>query len=513
MQNMLDYFNQKPLLSDRKISKLLSDRIKHLVRSHQWNLQELLDISESSISEVTLALAFNLSYKGQKMPAVLLIRGGCPYTFYNDSIIFLFADEYVYASKPVDVRTLWSMDMIWDTSVYKHLVSYAADHPRIGLEPYLDRYIEADNFYNDYTPLQRNFLIPMLAGYHKGLELLTKAGLYHLAKYMFICEQRPEQPEKTALLKVSPDSYDNLSDWLGVSHKVLVKLDRMVKEYTLQKPSFPFAWWDVLEWYPAHRIPLTNMEFFARLSDIQRYNPAYLNLEKYTPQMLRFMMENHLIHHRPAGCIYRIRRRIPGVSKMKDIQILTILRYLTILPQTLAGTYFAYLEYCGHCIPSVKEYPGGLQPKNLSAAYDEAEALYNNPYTFAKYRNRFSEQVSKPGYRFWETGKDDLEIGTDYCVRIPEAPASLVTESNHLGHCVKDYCKDVALGHTYILFLRRTGCPDRPFVTMEVTKSRKLIQAKASQNTHAPVDAQYYIRRWARKKGLIIDTYDLSETA
>ena len=514
MQNMLDYLNCNPLMDSKKANKLLSDKIKHLLRSQQWDLNSLLAFLESGApGDHTLALAFSLTYHGSQMLAVLLIQPG-PAGVYDQhkSLVFLFSDHYVHASKPVDIETIWRMDIIWDGSVYRHLDRYAKDHPKAGLQPYLTRYLDADNFYKDCSPLQRNILIPLLAQHHKGLELLTKAGLYRLAKHMLLCEQCQTVSGTDSLFHINPDTYNNLQDWLGVSHKVLTGLDRMLAGCQ-SGSNFSRGWWHILIWNPGNHRPLTNMEFFARLSDIQHYNPAYLNLEKYTPQILRFLMDNHLIHHAPANNSYTIRRRIPGLCSMQDAQILRILRYLTTLSCKQADLYTDYLYYCGRCRLEVKEYPRGLQPSDLTAAYIEAADLYQLLCDHVPYTRSFISQVNQPDYRFLETGKDDLAIGSDYCVRVPQSPGALVFESNHLGHCVKDYCEEVANGVTYILFLRRASCPDKPFVTMEVTKSNILIQVKARENYHAPKDAQLYVRRWAARKGLAISTYDLAETA
>ena len=116
-------------------------------------------------------------------------------------------------------------------------------------------------------------------------------------------------------------------------------------------------------------------------------------------------------------------------------------------------------------------------------------------------------------YQFLKSDKTEDDFVKDYCVIVPEKVEDLVKESVSLGHCVKDYCKDVANGCTYILFLRRADKPDKPFVTMEITRGYRLVQVKARGNEHATLEVQKYVRRWAERKGLIIDTNDLSETA
>ncbi|MCC8044808.1 MAG: PcfJ domain-containing protein [Clostridiales bacterium] len=124
-----------------------------------------------------------------------------------------------------------------------------------------------------------------------------------------------------------------------------------------------------------------------------------------------------------------------------------------------------------------------------------------------------------------EDCKDNSEEKTEevYEVLTPSSMWDLVKESEKLHHCVRIYTDAVKEGRTYILFLRRREDRDKPFATMEVvppkTASRRndglvkptLIQLKAVNNTKAPADAQQFVCRWAREKGVRIDTRDMDE--
>lgn len=524
--DIMKYLHFETRISERRITRCLMKYVRHRVFTNQLDMRELTSRQSDMDNRYPRVKLFHFYDKGKKMLAVLLLysRYGLGENCLPSGVMYLFSDDYVYASKPVPVTWLWNMDIRWDESVYSMLCEYDAEHPRAGLKPYLERYRQMHDNHASYEPLQMNFIIPLLTQYHKGLELLVKAELFHLAKYLIICDQSDgkgsgkksggsEAGKIPSLLNVDPDSYSNLKEWMGVSQRVLVKLNQMLET---SKPYYSLGskgWWYVTGCSVKTRTSLTDREFFARLADIQNYNSEYLNLEQFTPSIMWFFMENHITHHRPVNIPYRVRRRITGIAVMKDAQVMNILRFLGTLDNVDAKDYLTYLYYCGKCKLEVKEYPFGLRPHEIFKAAAEAKRMYEDLYGSVKEERAFRIKTNRPEYRFFETNSDDISIGTDYCVRVPENTDAMFRESYHLGHCVKTYCEDVARGNTYILFLRRAECPDIPFVTMEVTKNYILNQVKARGNEHASLSAQRYVRRWAEQKGIWIDTEDLSETA
>ena len=515
--DIMKYLSFGIWVSERELTKRLMYEMKYLIRTHQWNIDDIWEPWRQSPHRedgYTKSKTFFIHYKGKEMLVVILYANDQWYSpgyGFSPYAACVFSDDYVYTSRPVSFEKLWSMNLLWDNEIFNHISRYHAKHPQAGLAVYLDRYKQRSASSCSFEPVQMNFLLPLFAQYHKGLELLVKSELYHLAKTMFLCDSGEE-----SLLTKDPGTYRNLKEWLGVSHNILKKLDQMlenVSDHGLFQMQFRGKGW----WYVTGRSrkalrPLTNQEFFARLSDIADYNSEYFNLSAFTPFVLQFFMENHLIHHKPVRYKYQMHRYISGVARMKDLQILKVIRYITELPGKEVRDYMKYLNYCGKCKSlDVKEYPFGLKPKDTFHAAAKALDMYEDFYGTELSRN-FRSRVKAADYQFLKSDKDNDEK-EDYCVSVPQKAKDLVLESNSLGHCVKDYCEEVANGGTYILFLRRADNPDKPFVTMEVSKRYELVQVKARGNAHAALAAQNYVRKWARQKKITIDTNDLSESA
>lgn len=506
-------------LSERKLTERLMDEVRYLIRTHQWNTYQTLEewqkdpFLEQDYAEVK---TFLMRYKGQEMLAVVLFLDNPWYVpAYGPASLAccVFADDYVYTSQFLSFQRIWNMKLQWNEEIFENLSRHDVMCPQAGLSAYLERYKQMREGSGSFEPLQMNFLLPLFAQHHKGLELLVKAELYYLAGTMFRCDSGDD-----ALLMMDPEAYSNLREWLGVSQNVLRKLDQMLKDDYGQGDRFrtQFAgkgWWRITGRSRNTYKPLTNQEFFARLADIADYNSEYLNLPVFTQSVLQFYMENHLIHHRPKHGNYQISRHISGVARMTDQQVLRVIRYIAELPGQEARDYMCYLDYCGKCKGlTAKDYPFGLRPRNVLRAAANALDMYEGLYG-TNLSRRFHYRTKSASYQFLKSDKNEAGSSDNYCVSVPGEAEDLLRESDSLGHCVRDYCEAVANGSTYILFLRRADKPDKPYVTMEVTKRYRLVQVKARENEPAPLEAQQYVRRWAERKDLIIDTDDLYETA
>ncbi|MGN8963498.1 PcfJ domain-containing protein [Bariatricus sp. HCP28S3_D3] len=513
---IMEYLSFGTRLSARKLTERLMGEVRYLIRTHQWYFYQTMEEVQQAPylgRDYAEVKTFFMRYKGQEMLVVILCFHNQWYVTdygFNSFICCVFADDYVYTSQVLSFQKLWNLNLQWDEEIFENLSRYDAMHPQTGLAAYLGRYKQMKNSSVCFDPIQMNFLIPLFAQHHKGLELLVQAELYHLAGAMFRCDSG-ENP----VLAKDQGTYSNLKEWLGVSHNVLKKLDQMLKDDNgrddqLRTRFAGKGWWRITGRSRNTYRPLTNQEFFARLADIADYNSEYLNLLAFTPSVLQFYMENHLIHHKPKHGDYQISRHISGVARMTDQQVLMLIRYITELPGPEARDYMRYLDYCGKCKGlTVRDYPFGLRPRDTCHAAAKTLDMYEYLYG-TELSKRFRYRIRAAAYQLLKSDKDGCVVVDDYCVSIPEEAEDLVRESDRLGHCVQDYCEAVANGSTYILFLRRA---DKPYVTMEVTKRYRLVQVKARENEPATLEAQQYVRRWAEQKGLIIDTDDLYETA
>ena len=516
-------------IPEREICRRIMDKARDKIYCFEWYMKDLIykDCADNG-DNVAKARAFYLKYKEHKLLCLFLFMNPVFFMSYSrrHPTAYVFSKDWCFCTRTQSISDIWSMDIEYDDSVYDCLSAYDLNE-YVDLKQYLKRYKEKESGSKHGNPIQHNFLIPLLSQYHKGLELLTKAKLYNLTKYLILCDILNDEHElefaktskrlKAALdvpsmLMIDPNSYSNLKEWFGVSHKVLVKIDKMLAALKPYDEYRTKGWWYVTGSNVNARSYLSDREFFARLGDIQRYNPVYLNVESFTPIYLRLFMENHLIHKRP-DYPYVIRRHITGLAAMKDSQIITILRYVLTLNEDEANKYFLYLTYCGKIGLKPLNYPYGIRPNpnTLNRACREASGLYET-WVEDRLNDRFIKRVHSQKYQQYQYNSDDEGSG-EYCIIIPKDSTDLLIESNYMGNCVSDYIENVANGTSVILFVREKNKPYKSFVTMEISNRNKLVQLKAKYNESAPVKVQRFIRSWAGEKGIKIATDDMFETS
>lgn len=80
-----------------------------------------------------------------------------------------------------------------------------------------------------------------------------------------------------------------------------------------------------------------------------------------------------------------------------------------------------------------------------------------------------------------------------------------------MHNCVRIYVKDVASRSTRIYFLRKKEDPASSFGTIEVSRDGgRLIQAKAFGNRKLPRQAQEFVIKWCKNKGISVNTGDIN---
>ncbi|MCH5205679.1 MAG: PcfJ domain-containing protein [Oscillospiraceae bacterium] len=70
----------------------------------------------------------------------------------------------------------------------------------------------------------------------------------------------------------------------------------------------------------------------------------------------------------------------------------------------------------------------------------------------------------------------------DYIIIQPRSAAEIIAEGKILSHCVGGYAERHMNGATTIMFLRERSAPDKPFYTIEVSNSLKLVQCRGYKN-------------------------------
>ena len=82
-------------------------------------------------------------------------------------------------------------------------------------------------------------------------------------------------------------------------------------------------------------------------------------------------------------------------------------------------------------------------------------------------------------------------------------------ESEKLHHCVRTYNGRVVMGRSKIFFLRKKEEPEEPYGTIEV-QGQRVFQLKGLCNSKVSLEAQNFVRKWAKVKGLTIDSADFN---
>ena len=373
----------------------------------------------------------------------------------QEKIVFLFTRGYGSCSKEVDLSDVLGQEYYLVGNSMMAIEQFDKIYPEYHLVMYAKR--------------SQNILIPLLAAeYHIGMELSAKAGATAIA----------ENYSKLSVFKKSPCLMHNLKDIFGVPVSVLRTLSR----------------------------DQVNNRALARLKAIYKYQPAFLNFDTYTDSMMEFYIRGDITHKGMSRV-----RDIEGISDLSDKQILQILRYLEKNPHI--GHY--YCDYMNACA-QLGDYEYGITPSiPIRVAHDRVVARIKNKQDIET-RKAFKSVVTSHDYLKLTTGgyeQEDREFAEEsYLVMAPESSDDLFRESESMHNCVRIYVPNVVRHSARIYFLRSKEAPDKSFGTIEVSgDGRKLIQAKAFGNRKLPREAQKFVIKWCRCKGITIDTGDITE--
>lgn len=371
-----------------------------------------------------------------------------------EKTIFLFTRNYCSCSREVDLNEIFRQQY--------YLVGNAMKAIEVFDKAYPEYHLAA------YVKCSENILTPLLAaGYHTGMELAAKAGACAIA----------ENYNNLAVFDKSPCYLHNLKEMFGVPVSILRVLRRNQ----------------------------VNDQVLKRIKEIYDYQPAFVQFDFYTDSMIQFWSRADITHNRK-----RRPRAIEGISALSDKQILQILRYL----QKHPGEGHYYCDYM-RASAQLGEYEYGITPSiPIREAHDRAVSRLKNKHD-RDTKQRFEAAVSTDDYLYFTTCgcKEDEEIfGKDpYIVMAPETSDDLFRESENMHNCVRIYVKDVASRSTRIYFLRKKEDPDSSFGTIEVSRDGgRLIQAKAFGNRKLPRQAQEFVIKWCKNKGISVNTGDIN---
>jgi len=196
-----------------------------------------------------------------------------------------------------------------------------------------------------------------------------------------------------------------------------------------------------------------------KLSQLWEYHLKGALPEADIPEMLRLDLEFKLME--PAMPYASVRKIIKYLGMQQEAAHTHIER-----------TYRDYLQECEQLHLNLHDHDV-LFPRDLQEAHNRTMAQI----TFAKNKanqRAFAAQVAKLERWAWEQG--------GLMIRPARKQKELSAEGAALHHCVGGYIGRMAKGETAIFFVRRKAEPDKPFFTLELSNSKKVVQCRTLNN-------------------------------
>ena len=122
--------------------------------------------------------------------------------------------------------------------------------------------------------------------------------------------------------------------------------------------------------------------------------------------------------------------------------------------------------------------------------YNLSDTAICYPHNFGEMHTRLSQIIEYAkkeeaikSFAALADGRRQLEFSTGkYIIRQPVSMDEIIAEGKALSHCVGGYAERHANGALTIMFLRRKSSPDKPYYTIEVSNSGKIVQCRGYKN-------------------------------
>lgn len=223
-----------------------------------------------------------------------------------------------------------------------------------------------------------------------------------------------------------------------------------------------------------HKMLGVDKQAFRAIRDGRIKYKAYLMLaDKFPGKTVDTLVAYDRIINSQFGLLDRVRC---GASETD------VIKYLMKQDERGCGTLDIYRDYLQICRELNYDFTdkGVLYPRNLAAAHDrvvEAKAAIEAEKDRVKNIERTKRMKKMKKMR----SKMEFRNG-EYMVIQPESAEDIVREGKELRHCVGGYAGRHADGKLSIMFLRKIGEPDKPFYTIEVSDSYKIVQCRGYAN-------------------------------
>ena len=133
--------------------------------------------------------------------------------------------------------------------------------------------------------------------------------------------------------------------------------------------------------------------------------------------------------------------------------------------------------------------------RDIADYWEEAEKVSTNP---SRYPRNFKTVKGRTSYHYGlnrdkydeesfaqkvDKRSDRLEwTHCDYTIVYPKMAEDIRTEGKDLSHCVASYVDNVIAGNTHIVFMRMKDKPEESLVTVQLSPTFKVLQARGYEN-------------------------------
>ena len=328
------------------------------------------------------------------------------------------------------------------------LAKYTKEHPAAMLDRYDGRF--------PLLPILGPYLLPMY-------ELLYKAGFSHLADEAVINKTwKSCDTAKTSL----PEIYGLPMNVLGRVNDALGK-ELFVLNHCL----------DAMRSIQTH---------CRQLLEVEEYNHNY-----------RVVISEHIRFRRGICFCDLIDREDDPKS------ILKLLRYVS--SHDWGGNFHEYLDYL-HMRKTVGRLDYPVCTTDFMHLHNRLVREFRQVMD-KKMAEDFRRVVSDKKNTYYETGDSEVFKDDSYVVICPKELDDLRDESAQMCNCVKTYAQKVIDRNCIIVFIRKAKAVRESYVTVEISKHKAVVQAKAKFNRRIPDKAEEFLKKWAANKGLKIISY------
>lgn len=150
------------------------------------------------------------------------------------------------------------------------------------------------------------------------------------------------------------------------------------------------------------------------------------------------------------------------------------------------GDYLGWINTLG-----IRKDKRVIYPKNFGQAHDTVMEQYEEAKDGIKLEAFKTAEATI-------TGMTEPFVLGNLMIRPAASPSELQKESKALNHCVRTYVDRVASGKTSILFIRKVEEPDKPWFTLELDRSGRVVQCRGDHNRAYPEEVGVFIDKWMK---------------